>query len=132
MTQARNVKIRVLEKALLELSEDPRNIKHTQNLIKERDKEINLLKLKLKIPGTHPSSIEEVNAVLREKEAETKKYMEAEEKNYAYLAQIDYLNGKLSSLTSERILSSTERVVAEAEEVTAEKAQIVQLQNKQH
>ena len=39
VTQARNVKIRVLEKALLELSEDPRNIKHTQNLIKEKDRE---------------------------------------------------------------------------------------------
>ena len=71
------MKIRVLEKALLDLSENPRNIKHTQNLLKEKDKEITLLKKKLKIPGTHPSSIEEVNAMLKEKEAETRKYMEA-------------------------------------------------------
>lgn len=46
VTQAKNVKIRVLEKALLELSEDPRNIKHSHNLLKEKDKEINLLKQK--------------------------------------------------------------------------------------
>ena len=102
VTQAKNVKIKVLEKALLELSEDPRNFKHSQNLLKEKDKEINLLKQKAKIPGTH---IEEVNAVLKEKEAETMKFLEAEEKNYAYMAQIDYLNGKLLSLTSRHILS---------------------------
>jgi len=31
--QAKNVKIRSLEKALLDLSEDPKNIKHSQNLL---------------------------------------------------------------------------------------------------
>ncbi len=46
MTQAKNVKIRVMEKALLELSKDLRNVKHSQNLLKEKDKEINLLKKK--------------------------------------------------------------------------------------
>ena len=69
VTQARNVKVKVLEKALIDLSKNPRNIKHTQNLLKEKDKEINLLKMKLKILGTHPSSIEEVNAMLKEKES---------------------------------------------------------------
>jgi hypothetical protein len=114
VTQAKNVKIKVLEKALLELSEDPRNVKHSQNFLKEKDKEINLLKQKVKIPGPHPTSIEEVNAALKEKEAETKKFLEAEENNYTYLAQIEYLSGKLHSLTSGAILSSVERVTAEA------------------
>lgn len=128
VTQAKNVKIKVLEKALLELSEDPRNIKHSKNLLKEKDKVISLLKQKVKILGTHPTSIEEVNSILKEKEAETRMFLEADERNYAYMAQIDFLSGKLQSLTSGHILSSTERVTAEAEEVTAEKAQAVQLQ----
>ena len=128
--QAKNVKIRVLEKALLELSEDPQNVKHSQNLLQEKDKEIALLKKKLKIPGTHPTGIEEVNAVLKEKEAETQNLIEAEERIHKYLAQNAYLSAKLESLTTERILSSTERVTAEAQEVTAEKALAVQLQGK--
>ena len=36
--QAKNVKIRSLEKALLDLSEDPKNVKHSQNLLQEKDK----------------------------------------------------------------------------------------------
>ena len=97
------------------MSEDPRNVKHSHNFLKEKDKEINLLKQKVKIPGPHPTSIEEVNAALKEKEAETKKFLEAEEKNYNYLAQIEYLSRKLHSLTSGAILSSAERVTVEAE-----------------
>lgn len=120
----------MLEKALLELSEDPRNVKHSQNLLRENDKEINLLKLKVKIPGTHPRGIKEVNAVLKDKEAETQKLLESEERNHKYLAQIGYLTGKLHSLTFERILSSTKRVTAEVEEVTAKKALAVELQTK--
>lgn len=128
--QAKNVKIRVLEKALLELSEDPQNVKHSQNLLQEKDKEIALLKKKLKIPGTHPTGIEEVNAVLKEKEAETQKLIEAKERIHKYLAQNAYLSAKLESLTTEHILSSTERVTAEAQEVTAEKALAIELQGK--
>ena len=66
-TQAKNVRIRVLEKALLDLSGEPGSDKHAHELLKEKDKEIALLKKNLKIPGTHPTGIEEVNAVLKEK-----------------------------------------------------------------
>ena len=68
--------------------------------------------------------------ILKEKEAETKKFLEAEERNHIHLAHIRYLTRELHGLTSEHRLSSARRVAAEAQRITAEKAQAIQLQTK--
>ena len=68
--------------------------------------------------------------ILMEKEAETKKFLEVEERNQIHLAHIRYLTGELHGLTSDHSLSSAERVTTEVESVTIEKAKVVQLQIK--
>ncbi len=112
MTQGKNVKIKVLEKALLELSEDPGNMKHSQKMVKEKDKEITLLKQNIKIHRPHLATIEEEDAVLKVKEAKTKRFLVGEEKSHSYLTQIEYLRGKLNSLIAEAIPSATKRLSA--------------------
>ena len=63
--------------------------------------------------------------ILKEKEAETSKFLEAEERNQIHLAHIRYLTRKLI-----HSLSSAERVTTEIESVTIEKAKVVHLQIK--
>jgi len=58
--------------------------------------------------------------ILKEEEAETKKFLEAEERSQIHLAHIRYLTRELHVLTSEHRLSSARRVAAEAQRITAE------------
>ena len=71
-----------------------------------------------------------VTDILKEKEAETNKFLEAEERNQIHLAHISFLTRELHSLTSDHSLSLAERVTTETESVTVEKAQAIQLQTK--
>jgi len=68
--------------------------------------------------------------ILKEKEAETKKFLEEEERGQIHLAHIRYLTRELHDLTSEHRLSSARRVAAEAQRTTADKAQAIQLRTK--
>ena len=88
VTQETNIKIKVLEKALLELSEDPWNVKHTQKLLKDMDKELNLLKQKVSIPGPHTVTIEEVDIVEREKEDIARQLIIVEDKIHGYITKV--------------------------------------------
>ena len=78
-------------------------------------------------PGDRQQSVADI---LKEKEAATKKFLEAEERNQIHLAHIKYLTRELHGLTSEHSLNSAERVTTETEPVTVEKAQAIQLQTK--
>ena len=59
--------------------------------------------------------------ILKEKKAETKKFLEAEERGQIHLAHIRYLTRELHGLTSEHRLSIARRVATEAQRINADK-----------
>ena len=85
VTHAKNAKIRMLERTLLELSADPGNVKHSLKLLRDKDNEISTLKQREKIPGPHPTPMPEIQELLKVKEEETQKNLATKEKNHKYL-----------------------------------------------
>ena len=54
VTQEKNVRIKTLERILLELSSNPRDVQAAKKLLQDKDNQIAKLKKQLKLPGPHP------------------------------------------------------------------------------
>ena len=60
VTQARNVRIRTLERVLMDLASNPGDAKKAKQLLQDKDNEIAKLKKLERLPGPHPSDMTEI------------------------------------------------------------------------